>query len=148
MLDVSCPSDGHGVPERAGERERERERGMRPEGTESHGDCQACHENTDQPTCRKHGPAKLQRELQLVRTTRDGITVPHWPGSTSTLMETEMIAFMSISTSERRRLQVRHQNPAQTAGGKLLNSHSSQDWLTEGRNDLAVTPSRLQIQFN
>ena len=103
---------------------------------------------TDQPTCRKHGPAKLQLELQLVRTTRDGITVPHWPSSASTLMETEMIAFSSISTSERLRLQVRHQNIAQTGWGKLLNSHSSQDWLTDWRNYPAVTPSRLQIQFN
>ena len=28
------------------------------------------------------------------------------------------------------------------------NNHSSQDWLTEGRDYLAATPSRLQIQFN
>ena len=61
VLDVSSPSDGHGVPERAGEgeRERERERGMRPEGTESHGDCQACHEPTNLPqTWPSQTPAK------------------------------------------------------------------------------------------
>ena len=100
------------------------------------------------PTCRKHGPAKLQLKLQLVRTTRDGITVPRWPSSASTLLEIEMIAFNCISTWERLRLEVRQQNSAQTGAGKLLNCHSSQDGLTEGRNDLAATPSRLQIQFN
>ena len=88
VLDVSCSSDGHGVPERAGEgprREREREReGCGQKVPRAMGIARLA---MNRPTCRKHGPAKLQLKLQLARTKRDGITVPRWPGFASTLIQ-------------------------------------------------------------
>ena len=114
VLDVSSPSDGHGVPERAGEGEREREREREGCGQKVPRAMGIARLAMNRPTCRKHGPAKLQLKLQLARTKRDGITVPRWLGFASTLMELEMIEFNYFSTSQRLRLQVWHQNLAQT----------------------------------
>ena len=102
---------------RAREREREREReGCGQKVPRAMGIARLA---MNRPTCRKHGPAKLQLKLQLARTKRDGITVPRWLGFASTLMELEMIEFNYFSTSQRLRLQVRHENLAQTWGGEL-----------------------------
>ena len=86
LADVSCPSDGHEVPERAGEgpgRERERE-GCGQKVPRAMGIARLA---MNGPTCRKHGPAKLELKLQLVRRTRDGITVPRPASSSDTLIE-------------------------------------------------------------
>ena len=82
LLDVSCPSDGHGVPERAGEGERERE-GCGQKVPRAMGIARLA---MNGPTCRYHGPAKLGLKLQLVRRTRDGITVPQPSSLSSTLI--------------------------------------------------------------